>query len=217
MFIGKIIPITLLIFANATLAFELAHPVSFPHPSASNPPTEQPSVDIRKTADGHLIAVVKNHEGYPNTIFALQTNNQITVSSPILLTNVTIHYMGDYVIFRSATNGNNLVFKLTNSACPIPPTGNIGTFSGHGLIKQQRPSVYNAIVDFSGNTLPPITELVVCDCVPNTTPDGGNCEAGGTGATECSYSESVSGGTVGIGASCSVKCGDGHYACCSEN
>ena len=146
----------------------------------------------------------------------MQTANQDAVFNPIVLNNVEIIYSGECVTFRSRTNSKNVVFRLTNSSCPIP-TGNIGIFRGYGLIKQQRESTHNTLVGFAGPIYPPITELVFCDCVPNATPDGGNCTAGGTGSTQCSYSENLEGGSVGVSAACTVTCGDGHYACCSDN
>ncbi|MFN0175888.1 MAG: hypothetical protein ACKVU0_14645 [Saprospiraceae bacterium] len=217
MFIGKLFPIALLIIANSTLAFKLVNPASYHQITSQSPKVEQPSVDIRKTSDGQLIAVVKDHVGFPNTIFALQTTEVVSITSPIILNNVDVIYLNDCVTFRSKSNGQNVVFKLTSSTCPIPTSGNIGTFRGFGVIKQQRQSVYNILVAYGGPIFPPSTELVVCDCVPNDTPDGGNCKGGGSGASECSYTESVSGGTVGISAACSVKCDAGHYACCYDN
>lgn len=213
MFIRKLFPIALLVIANSTLAFKLASPTSFNQSQNSNNLVEQPSVDIRKTSDGALIAVVKNHEGYPNTIFALQTNDENSVPNPIILTNAVINYSINCVTFRSTNSGNIVVFKLNNSSCQIPPTGNIRTFTGYGLIKQQRESTYNSLIGFAGTTFPPILEIVTCQCNTPGGPLGGiaesGCTSGGSGSTTCSQSD-----TSG---SCSVTCGTGTYACCTQH
>jgi hypothetical protein len=214
MVIRSVFPMALLIFANSTLAYDLVNPKEQVTPRL--PQTEQASVDIRPTSDGHVVAVVKNSKNHPNTIFALKTKERVTLSSTLTITNAEITYNKDYVVFASKTDGKNVVFKLTSNSRAIPGN-NIGVFNGFGLIHEQQPTIFNRLTSWTNPVTPPVDELVKCDCVQTSIPDQGGCIAGGEGATSCSYSENVGGGTVVVGASCEVNCAVGFYACCYEN
>lgn len=216
MFIGKLIPIALLVVANSSLTVNLLNPLFESLFVDSNSNVVQPSVDIRRTYDGHLTAVVKNSPEYPNTIFVLKSATPVQFTSPKILNNVEIYFGGEYVTFRSKIDGSNLTFQLTNSTNPVPNTGNIGVYKGFGLIKQREPSNYGQLFSFAGPTYPPIQESVHCDCLEAGSNDK-NCGSGGAGASACSYDESAGGGSVSISMACSVTCGTGYFACCYDN
>jgi len=60
----------------------------------------------------------------------------------------------------------------------------------------------------------PDVDAVKCGC--KTLPQKESCDSGGMGATDCSVE--VSGTVAGSGVTerCSVKCGEGTYACCKK-
>ena len=49
--------------------------------------------------------------------------------------------------------------------------------------------------------------------IPSLAGGGSSCSLGGTGASQCS----VTNGTLGGGAGCSVTCSAGYYACCNDD
>jgi len=177
--------------------------------------TSQPSVEIRQTSDGHIAAAVKDNPSFPATIFVLQMQNQTSLAAPIVLSNASVAYSDNCVTF-SSTNGQNVVFKLSNSTCQAP-SGNIGVYQGFGLIKQQYGSSYDAAIGTSGNTFPPVTALANCQCNAAGS-SASNCTSGGVGSTQCSQTQTNGGGAVGVNintsSSCTTTCGDGFYACC---
>lgn len=183
---------------------------------SSNQNPESPSVEIRKTADGHIVAVVKNHPDFQNTFFVLKTLQPAQFSGPIRIDNINITFSGECVAFQSRTTPSALVLRLPSAACPIQPSRITTAFEGYGLIRQIDTHIYPGLLDAPGTTYPPVSELVKCDCFENSIPDKGQCDGGGQGASDCSYSESVAVGGVTVTASCTVKCGNGYYACCYD-
>ncbi|MDX1912966.1 MAG: hypothetical protein SFV22_15845 [Saprospiraceae bacterium] len=165
-------------------------------------------VEIRRTGDGHIAAVVKNHRDLQNTYFVLKTMQPVLISAPIRLDNVNVTYSGECVVFQSRSDNTVIILRLPSASCPIQTTANATIYEGFGLIRQKDTGIYTRLLDAPGATYPPVAELVKCDCIEDSAPDKEQCRAGGQGASECAYSAS---------ASCSVKCGNGYYACCYGN
>ncbi|MCC7504036.1 MAG: hypothetical protein IT259_01995 [Saprospiraceae bacterium] len=187
-----------------------------PSADALHPPVN-PVVEIRRTADGHIAAVVRNHNDLQYTYFVLKTMQPVQIAAPIRLDNVNVTYSGECVVFQSRSDNKVIILRLSSANCPIQTTANATIYEGFGLIRQREASIYTSLTNAPGVTYPPVAEIVKCDCIEENTPDQGNCDAGGQGASECSYSESAGGGSVSVSASCTVKCGNGYYACCYDN
>jgi len=177
-----------------------------------------PSVEIKKTSDGHLIGIVKNHPSYANTLFALQIAQELGNFSPITVNNANIQLSDGCVQFSSAER--TIVFKLTDKMCSSGGSGaNSTTYGGYGLVIQKDQEKYNAIVNFTGPVLPPIQGILKCKCIPTTQQaPSGSCLSGGQGSTNCSYKMSGGATVVGTGGNidmeCNTTCSQGYYACC---
>src|SRR5262249_51763632 len=140
----------------------------------------------------------------------LQKNDAVSLESAIVLDRAEINYQSNYVSFRSTITGRTIAFKLLSSNYSISQTGISTTYSGFGIIQQRDTAVYNILKSHTGPVYPPFVEMVSCDCIVKNSNTPKRCEAGGHGATECAYSETVTGGPISAGASCSVKCADGY-------
>ena len=181
---------------------------------------EEPSIVIRKTSDGNLIALIKNNPLYPNKIFALQTTTDLSSFQKLELVNGYIQEGERCVEFRSFDGQQKIVFNLSSNSCSIA-TSNALVINGYGLVSQEDQDKYGMVLNFPGPVLPPIGEILLCNCLTAEEMPSGGCLAGGVGSTECSY-EISGGGTVGpvggnLGRKCSTKCeGNGYYACCYD-
>ena len=104
------------------------------------------------------------------------------------------------------SDGSSLLLSV-NSQLPAD-------YYGLSLAVVSGPSNYEL---FYKNGLPrsnPDVQNVRCVCKSNW--EVAKCDAGGAGSTDCAIE---SGGTLaglGLNDKCSVKCGTGHYACCSK-
>jgi len=213
----------LLIVFSMGLAFNCISPSAKPTNAGSSALANPPSVEIRKTTDGNLAALIKNHPDFPRTVFLLQLSKQANLSGPIILNDAIVNYQTDHIFFRSRTTNEYVVFQLTGANPKTPDTGrNIGGFSGIGLTGQlQETSVYNAIITNTGTTFPPTSALVSCTCNATAVASTG-CTSGGQGASTCTQSEGGGGGVTVMGtggnttstSSCTVTCTQGYYACC---
>lgn len=187
--------------------------------SRLNNDNEVPSIIIRKTSDGNLVALIKNNSFYPNTIFALQTTTDLSGFQKLELLNGRIQESEKCVEFRSSNGQQKIVFNLSSS-CSIA-TNDALIINGYGLVIQEDQDKYSMVLNFPGPVLPPIGEILLCNCLTAAEMPSGGCLAGGVGSTECSY-EVSGGGTVGLvggnlGRKCSTKCeGNGYYACCYD-
>jgi hypothetical protein len=181
---------------------------------------EVPSIVIRKTSDGNLVALIKNNPSYPNKIFALQTTTDLSSFQRLELVNGRIQESEKCVEFRSSNGQQKIVFNLLSNSCSIA-TSDALIINGYGLVSQEDQDKYNMVLNFSGPVLPPIGEIIVCKCLTAAEMPSDGCLAGGVGSIECSY-EISGGGTVGpvggnLGRKCSTKCvGNGYYACCYD-
>lgn len=99
---------------------------------------------------------------------------------------------------------DNKIYLLSLS--PNQKDDNMSYISGYGLSHRtgnyslklvENPSTISDIILLNGNS------------VNKAKP---KCDSGGTGSSECS----TSGGVVGGGADCSVKCNKGYYSCCKD-
>jgi len=214
----------LLIVFSIGLAFNCISPSAKPNNIGSSALANRPSVEIRKTTDGNLAALIKNYPDFPRTVFLLQLTNKATLSSPIILSDAIVNYQTDHIFFRSRITNEYVVFQLTGATPQIPDTGiNIGGFSGFGLTGQlQEVSVYNAMITNNDTTFPPTSALVSCTCNAAAVASTG-CISGGQGASSCTQSEGGGGGVTVMGtggntnstSSCKVTCTQGYYACCT--
>lgn len=173
---------------------------------------ESASISIKKTSDGNLVALIRNSTSHPNTIFALQTTSDLSNFQQINIDNAYINESEKCVEFRSSTNQQKVIFKLSSAHCPIASQGTL-IFNRYGLINQKDEEKHTLVSNFSGPVLPSVSEILHCECHTKATIP--SCLAGGVGALECSYE--VSGRGNDWGRKCSVKCeGDGRYACCYD-
>lgn len=86
--------------------------------------------------------------------------------------------------------------------------------SGYGLSILKGKGYFPFFYGSSGPLQDPDVNIVKCRCRPEG--QNYNCDSGGRGATECSVEHRGSMMGTGMDFKCSVKCGEGFYACCSN-
>lgn len=170
---------------------------------------EKPSVEIRLTSGGNIAAVVKNDTAFLKTVFLLQSTDQVVLNEPIILTNTSVNYSGNCVVFQSKDDGRNVVFRLAGAGNCGTPSNNLGVYEGFGLASQNGDDIYNAFIN-SGGTFPDI-QAFSCTCKVKGT-SAQSCDSGGVGSNGCSTTSTV--GPISTG--CSVNCNDGYFACCVD-
>ncbi len=176
-----------------------------------------PSVEIKGTADGHLVAIVKDHPSYDNTLFALQTLSELSNFKPVKISDATVEISDGCVRFSSAERA--IVFKLIDKPCSLTgESKNLTAYAGYGLITQTDQEKYEAVVNFVGPVLPSIQDILKCKCTQNEPQLLKSCLAGGEGSAECSYGmehkTTVLGMGSGVATRCKASCAQDYYACC---
>lgn len=176
----------------------------------------EPEIPISKTAQlkqrsdsyqilgGENYVVLLKQHGSPDDDIYILRNHQIShFSQTISVINITEMNEGWDVL---QSNGNHLIFKLNNNSS--------ANYYGYSLTIVSGPENYTRFYNDGIPKVNPDIEAVKCGC--KTSNEVGKCDAGGTGATECSIE--TSGGAFGndLTEKCQVKCGEGHYACCTK-
>lgn len=175
---------------------------------------EQASVEIRKTADGQIAAIVKNHRELQNTYFVLSSLEPADLPGPISMTNVDVTFSNECVVFQSKVDKSVVILRLPSSTCPIQSTDKSVIFEGYGLARQQDAGRYGLLLNAPGMTFPSTSDILTCNCVDERITDDASCKAGGVGATECSYSSADTEGNSAMSSANALKCSKGYYACC---
>jgi hypothetical protein len=176
---------------------------------SSKPKQPTPTVEIRRTKDGHLGAWVTNHPNLPQTLFLLQGFSNAEYKAPIRLENVHIEYASQCVVFHSRNTRERVVFKLKDATCANAQEQTT-VFIGWGLIRASNDQITKAVAEAGSGSYPAVSGMD-CKCFP----EGGPmpfCDSGGKGATQCGTTFEV----PAYASSCFVACAQGHYACCKE-
>jgi hypothetical protein len=175
------------------------------------------NIAINKTQEGHIGVLISGNSSKPNQFYILQTKNsyQITDSR----NDIIVSYREKYLLLKDVSTLRYYVLTMDGSG---PPSSEVelytllGKFEGFGLSSHSNSTYYtqasNTILQSPNGPFPPV-QAILCDCQENDIPDTDCNAGGGTGSTSCSTSYSAS---SGLSSSCSVTCGEGYYACCSQ-
>lgn len=160
-------------------------------------------VEYRLIGGEGFLALFKQNGNHSDDIFILRNSSRLNIDQSLSVQRINQEAERLEV---SLSNGSKMFWSVNAQLQ--------ADYYGFSLAVVSGPSNYDL---FYKNGLPrsnPDVQNVRCVCKSNW--EVAKCDAGGAGSTDCAIE---SGGTLaglGLNDKCSVKCGTGHYACCSK-
>ncbi|MFZ1255544.1 MAG: hypothetical protein WAR77_04285 [Saprospiraceae bacterium] len=150
-----------------------------------------------------FVVLLKQYGTVADNIYILRTNQFHDVNRDVYISRLNEFNEG---LDIKEANGRQLIFSLASSMH--------ADFYGYSL------SIVSGLENFTlfynnGNPKSnPDVDAVKCACKGINSVS--TCDSGGNGATDCSIETTANVAGTGITDKCTVKCGDGYYACCKK-
>lgn len=161
------------------------------------------AVPYRLIGGNTYLVLLKETGNAQDLIYVFRNHEDNTINQSIQVVGVSEFQDGLDVL---KTDGSHLILS---TRADIP-----ANYHGYSLAALSGSVNQNRFYENGFPNSNPDVDAVKCGC--KTLPQKETCDSGGMGATDCSVE--VSGTVAGSGVTerCSVKCGEGTYACCKK-